>query len=96
MHYFSRVVIIFVLNFQLKQLTATKINTVTGTYFDVIIVFSYFFFLFLEDKADMLEWQNANKWRQTYTYLMRVSLRQLELQKPTRNNHDQNKIHHLK
>ena len=59
MYYFSRVVIIFVFNFQLKQLTATKINTVTGIYFDIIIVFS-FFFLFSKDKVDMLEWQNAN------------------------------------
>ena len=51
MHYFSRVVIIFVLNFQLKQLTATKINTVTGIYFDVIIVFSYFFFSFFRGQG---------------------------------------------
>ena len=35
-------------NFQLKQLTATKINTVTGKYFDVIIVFSFFLFSFFK------------------------------------------------
>ena len=49
-----------------------------------------------DNEVDMLEWQNANKRLKTYTYLMTVSLRQLELQKPTCNNLDQNKIHQLK